>query len=110
MKNLIITLCFLSIATTAQAYTFTIDIPNEKAVTVLNNCAAYLNYQDEIINPDNLGELIPNPVSKKATVLGKLKEFVKAMNEGGRTMIAVEAARQEAIEQAEIDTEGITVE
>jgi hypothetical protein len=111
MKKLIFLfmLLFVFIKTAQADVTLKINIPNEKVTVIINNIATYLNYQSEYFDP-NVGEIVQNPLSKKDTVLLNLKKHVETMNEAGRIMVATEAARQQAIEDAATDTEGITVE
>ena len=114
MKTIIIALTFF-LATTAYAETVDITIhwTSDDVIRDRDLAALYLKYQDEIIDNDQesptYGELIPNPVSKKQTIINRLVVDLQEMVKGGAAKQA-DQYRIDAIEAAEINTAGITGE
>jgi len=67
--------------------------------------ALYLDYQDEIYNPET-GTTDPNPVSKKQTIINKLVEILQQMVIAGAAKEA-DSYRITAVTSATTETEGI---
>lgn len=74
-------------------------VPDEKAADILDSVTNYLNYQENVTDPENPGEQIPNPQTRKsyldARVLNYLKECYRAEKSK-----AGEVARLAAVEEA----------
>ena len=61
----------------------------EKKTAMLNDfCSRYM-YQDEVADPETLGELIPNPITKKQFMNSKIIDFIKQAVNGYRKIEAM---------------------
>lgn len=71
-----------------------ISITFNGTATDLNDFCTHHKYQDEIPDPDNPGETIPNPETKVQFFQRKTKEFVYGSVKSQRVVTAGDAARQ----------------
>jgi len=107
MKKSILTILMLMICLPAYSATFTITIPDDKLIEVINFCSA--NYGWQAMVDDGAGGLIPNPESeadicKRRLILEPIKELLNKSYRSQNT--------NDATLQTEADTRysGITVQ
>lgn len=87
---------------------FTIDIPQEKVTDLVDAFAIQYKYQESVEDPSNPDEMIPNPISKVQFAKDTIKAFVKETYVAGK-LKAIETTRQEMVENAAADIEGVDV-
>jgi len=85
-----------------------LEWPDEDHEVNMLNIKRTLNYQEEIPDPENLGELIPNPLSIEDVLEEKLRFTLNQIIESGAANEA-EDVRVQKIDEAKIRTGKVTV-
>jgi len=111
MKIFIIAVAFLFLSVTLHAETVDVVIhwTSDDIVQDRDDAALDLNYQDEIEDLDNPGEMIPNPISKKQTVINELVKNLQKIIISGAAKRA-DSHRIDAVNEATTRVQGITGE
>ncbi len=84
-----------------------LEWPDAGHETNMVNAKRYLNYQEEIADPENFGITIPNPLSIEDTIAQTLLKTLSAIIESGAADEAKDT-QQQKIDEAKIRTAEIT--
>jgi len=94
----------------AAAASYTVTIPNNILTDVIDAIAYQHGYLDNVVDPDNPSQTIPNPESKIAFAKRMNRRWIRLNVKAWEQEQAGNAAREQAIKDANTKTETIEVQ
>ena len=108
MKKIIfILLVLIPFSANATTTIFRINLPDAKLPAITNSFATQYGYQETLY--DENGDSYPNPVTKRRFMKNIIRAFIMEVHVGAQ-LKDLETTRLQIIEDANTDTDAITVE
>ncbi len=114
MKKLVFVALFSMMVSVAYPATMTITIPNEVVTEVIEAFAVEAQYPATVPDPACVNEMdcayIPNPMSKSDFAKAQIRAYIKSVYVAYRVKAAVNQAKEDSEDTANIDVGGVVVE